>query len=193
MNIYVPGIGSDISSSAKVLCRFIPCRMTFNDIELRSYTGSTPESIVADFWRQCDDRDRRYRESPEGQLAVQRQLADIDTAQRTVDALMVELDSVDLTVAADALEWLERYAGPADRIGVRTDPARIVTAFESAGWVRNDCVGHPEVASDSHIYARWLIGQALDGIAFLGAPHQVFHYFLARWRTLANQPQGVSQ
>lgn len=182
MNFYDPMVGSDISSAAKVLCRFIPCRMEFNGIRLRSRTGSTPASIVADFHREWHERARQYRESSEGQADALRISEEIAAAQQVVDALIAELRDVELTTATDALRWLERFRDPAGRVGVEKDVARIIDAFEAAGWVRNDCVGHPEVGTNSSIFARWLVGQAMDGIAKVGTPRPIFHHFLEQWR-----------
>lgn len=185
MNIYEPMCGDSLSSAVRVLCRFIPCRMEFNGIELRSRTGSTPNTLMADFERQWQERARQYSESPEGIAAAQRDLEEIAAAQEAVDALTAELGAMDLTTASDALRWLERFQDPADRVGVRKDTARIIAAFESAGWARNDCVGHPDVASDSGVFARWLVGQALATIERWGAPHPTFHHFIEQWRKMA--------
>lgn len=49
-----------------------------------------------------------------------------------------------------------------DHSGLGYNKQVLADALESAGYKQNDCVGDPEVKSSQRIFARWLVGQAID-------------------------------
>ena len=62
---------------------------------------------------------------------------------------------------AAIIEWLVRYAS-ADAIHVPDFKERdVVSQLKDAGYERDVHIGDPKVESDHHVFASWLIGQAI--------------------------------
>lgn len=53
----------------------------------------------------------------------------------------------------------------------------VIANIEYMGYVRNECCGDPAVKTDYNVFAKWLVGQYLDGLYHYGVPHQVAEKF----------------
>lgn len=96
--------------------------------------------------------------------------------------LMRELQTVDLRDVAKALDWMVRAEDPLGHGHTKADRALIVSTFEASGYRAGENVGPAFREDDRDNVARYIIGQAMDGIARMGAPHQIIHLFAERWR-----------
>lgn len=184
MNIHIPDTKKGFRHAAEVLCRFTPCRMTYNEITLYSRTGSTPSQILADYNRGLQAHADAYAASAEGVAVANKRRAEIDKRQAVVNELVARLPSLTLSNPTEALGWLEEFRIAANDVAVKPDLDAIFSAFNEAGWVENDCTRHPDVETDPVIFARWLVGWALAGIRLVGVPHPSLRDFYEQWKEM---------
>lgn len=187
MQTYDPQCGMTIGEAVRVLVSMAPATMTFNDTVVTAMPGMTQDQVL-DAWRA---EESRLFALPENVAARARAEAEYEerraVAQSVIDRLVADLATLDLSDMHAAVRWLVAMQPRADLIGVKYDRAAVVRAFEGAGYVRGECtrrehedeiMWRDRVGREGAI--RWLIGQALDGIATVGAPHQVIHSFAER-------------
>jgi hypothetical protein len=174
-------IGEHVNRTAQRMIAAAPSKCTFNGIELVADTGTTVGDIEADYNRQFDERAEAWAASSEGQAAAERAQWQRVERQALMNELMTELRTLDVRDVAKALDWMVRAQDPLDSSAV-ADRALILSTYEAAGYSANDNIGPAFVESDRENFARYIIGQAMDGIACVGAPHPVVHGFVERWR-----------
>lgn len=159
----------------------------FNDIELSVPAGTDNNEAIAiklveQYKRKMDDAREAYRTSPEGVAAAARDAEDIRQKQATIDGLMRDLDTLDFTDVEAVLKWCVDFQDPSDRIGTQRDSARILQVFADNGYVPGMNVGKAFDGNSMDNFAKYLVGQALDGVRSIGAVHQVIHSFYDEWR-----------
>jgi len=154
----------------------------FNGIDVSAKAGATAGDVVADWERQSDARREAYRKSPEGIAAAQR----ADDARRTArsqhDWLMAELPALNWSSDVAILDWLCAMQGPSDHAGVIIRRGTIIAAFAKRGYVPGMDTGKDYDANSRYSGFRYLVGQALDGLANGPAIHPIIHKFAAEWK-----------
>ena len=178
--------GSHIDDAARELIEAAkngePAEGEFNGVKLVAGRNSTVEAIVARYHEGLEAQSKAYRESPEGIAATAKEATRKRNLQEQADALMVELQTLDMNSDVAVLDWLDRFQDPSDHTGVRTDAAAVVKAFEEAGYVAGANCGPAFDENDRGNYARYLVGQAISNLKYIGAIHQVFGSFHERWK-----------
>lgn len=159
-----------LGESKRVKCRF-------NDIVLIADRDSTVDSIVADYQEKCEERARRYRESPEGKAAVAAAEAKRAALQQTADRLMGELPHLNFNDAEAVLSWLCDMEEPRDHSGVKVDYPRMLHEFCRHGWEPDACVGPEFDENDKWNFAAWIVGQAIKAVYVPMTRH-----FTEQWR-----------
>ena len=141
----------------------------FNGVEMTACPTSTAGEIVENWSRDMDAS------------AVARE-AEIARLQEVHNHAMQDLISLDWSDDVAVLDWVCRIQDATDHIGVVVRGAEIVGAFASHGFdVGANCGAEfrPDVRDNVH---RYIVGQALDNLAHVGAIHGVIHKFSANWK-----------
>lgn len=183
-------LGEHISRAALRMVALAPSRCTFNGIELVADVHTTVGDIEAEYDRQFDDRAAAWDASSEGQAAAERDRWQRVERQALMNDLMTELRTLDMRDVAKALGWMARAQDPLDSSAV-ADRALILSTYDGAGYRANENVGPEFVDSDRENVARYIIGQAMDGIAHVGAPHQVLPTFVEQWRERFDEKEAA--
>lgn len=181
------GAGCHINSAAQMLidaCQTAEkAQGTFNDITLTADKDSTVTGIVAYFHSEMERRAEEYRNSPEGKAAAREQEERRKQKQLKHDELMRQLPNLDFNSDVAILDWLCEFQDPSDYIGVAKQQKVVLSTFAENGYFPNVNCGNDFNAEDRDNFARWLIGQALDGLqGEVGAIHQVIHKFTDDWK-----------
>lgn len=154
----------------------------FNEVELVVAPGATQAAVKAEWHAELQRRSDAYRASPEGRAAAAKRVADVAAQQRDTDALIEEMRS---TLNAEdipgLIRWFDKLTDAADDVGVRSPSSEILTWFADRGYEPGVNTGSEYRPDDRENTARYLIGQALDGVRTCGVPHPIFHKFAAEW------------
>jgi hypothetical protein len=154
---------------------------TFNGTLAYAEPGENAETVAWRWQRDFDAACKAYRNSPEGKKAAAEQQSrgakNLQEALKLVSASR----SVDFSDTATTLEFLERCVDPLGwTCTVHLCPI-IYRRLERFGWIRNECVGDPAVKTDRGVFARWLAGQAMDGLGRCMGIHDSYHMFYQQW------------
>jgi hypothetical protein len=147
-----------------------------------------PEELVEVWDARLADEAERYRNSPQGRRAAREDADRARIARAETAAAFVALPAVDAADIDAVMEWMIRYARSADHVdsGARFVAPAVLAWFAQHGYVINANVGDAFDGTDRDNVARYLIGQALDGIAVVGSPHPMFVDWAERF--LAGEP-----
>lgn len=188
MNTYEPMAGEDVSTTAERMIALAKetkgsVRAKFNNIELTATEDSTTEDIVSDFQTKIAEAAKTYRKSPEGQRAARESEERKQEAQRKADALMKQLPNLDFSNQEAVLNWICEFQDPSNYIGVTKDQGAVLKIFAEHGYQPGVNTGEAFNGEDSDNFARYIIGQALNGLrSDVGAIHQVVHKFTDDWK-----------
>lgn len=178
--------GTHISEAARRLAVMAEnlgeARCMFNDIELTAKRGDTPEQIAAAYDKECAERGARWRSSPEGKAAAAASAAEIADLQARGEALIAGLPDLDFNDQPAVVDWLSALQPCTDRLGVNLDGGLVVNTFSRHGLTPGMCCGALFDENNGDIYFKWLVGQALDGLAHGRPIHGMFHSFADQWR-----------
>lgn len=173
--------GTDIEHAAQILCAHAPARFNFNGIEVKArYATTRPADLVIAWRRKMDARAVQW--SPERTARERRDAEEVKAAQAATDALLAALPSLDWSDHAAPIGWLCAFSVSADRVGVRFDAASVMSIFTANGYAVNVYCGEAFDPASRDIYARWLVGQGLSGIADGYAPHGMVREWADGWR-----------
>lgn len=188
MNTYEPMAGENVSTTAERMIALAKetkgsVRTKFNDIELTATEKSTAEDIVSNFQTKITEASETYRKSPEGQRAARESEERKDEAQRRADALMEQLPNLDFNNQEAVLNWICDFQDPSGHIGIVNNQGEVLKIFAEHGYQPGVNTGEAFNGEDRDKFARWVVGQALDGLrGDVGAIHQVVHKFTDDWK-----------
>ena len=156
----------------------------FNDVRCEASPGESADAVV-ERWHSENERRAALPENIAKWAAMEARMeAERVAAQAKMDSLMARLRSEEILDPQSAIVWLCQMQPHADHVGVTYDRALVESTFLAAGYGRGVLCRLDN--EETHQWAArvgwrgqalWLIGQALDGIATMGAPHQVIHSF----------------
>lgn len=177
--------GEHISTAAERLCAAAAehgeALMKFNDVTLIARSGDSPDDVVRDFEKQCDERHIAWINSPEGRAFAARRDAEIAALQERHDCLMRDLAALDFQDDVAVLDWLCAMQEPSDRTGVMVDSAGIIAAFSRHGFGPGVNTGDDYRADDRDNSFRYIVGQALSTLQAC-AIHGIVRDFAKRWK-----------
>jgi len=188
MRTYEPMTGETIAVTAEKMVSFAggtgdAVVANFNDVELTVNPDDDPQAIVDYYNDELGRRAEAYRNSPEGKRAAAEAEERKQQLQRQMDEAMNELDSLDFSDLNAVIAWLGKACDPSDHIGGVVPHEQIVDTFRENGYVPNANCGTDFNGEDEENFARWLIGQALEGLKTeIHAIRQIFHKFADDWR-----------
>ena len=159
-----------------------PVQADFNGIPLHVDPGATAVEVEQRWDAESRARGERYRNSPEGRAAAAKRAAEVAQRQRDADGLTVEMHkTLNPEDVPAVLRWLMRYEETAGDVDVKKDRLEVLDWFLSHGFEVGVNVGPAFDANDRENVARYIIGQALDGIQSMGCPHPVVSKFANEW------------
>lgn len=161
---------------------FAVVETTFNGVRLVATPLSTAGEICRHYDDECARQAIKWRESPEGKAAAERDRAEVARLQARCDRMLRQLTSLDFADPSAVLDWVCRFRVPSDRIGVRFPRELILSTFARHGYQAGVNVGDAFDPEDGTNVARYIVGQALDGLEKVGAIHPVVHRFAGDWR-----------
>ena len=173
----------DYAKRVALLARSSDVAVKFNDIEFTIPQGEHDSTeIIKVYEKISDDKYRQYLDSPEGKAAAESDARDIEEKQKQIDELTQQLDTLDFSDVRKVLDWCVAFQEPSDRVGTQRDKSLILEKFADHGYIPNMNTGKEYKANDKENSAKYIIGQALGGIEYIGAIHQVIHKFADEWK-----------
>ena len=183
--------GTHVSEAAKLVAANAPARCEFNGIEIVARGGESTEQLVATWEAERADRAAAWEASDEGRAYRAQEAKQRWDAQLSVNAALRILPTIDWSDYAQPITWLCEVQSSMDRAGVTFARSAVTEVFRSHGYEPGVFCGEAFDGTSRDIFARWLIGQALDGIERVGAPHSMIRRFAEDWR--ARFPEGSAQ
>lgn len=167
----------------------------FNGIALRASSAEsvTAEDLVNFYSQESERRSEEYRKSPEGIKAAEEAEGRKNALQEKADQLVTQLDSLDFSNLEAVIDWIVNFQDASDHIGVSFDRKAVIDTFRSHGFDVGVNTGEDFNGEDAENTAKWLVGQALDGINSVGAIHQVVHKFAGDWKKKFGQQTQAEQ
>lgn len=107
---------------------------------------------------------------------------EIKEAQRLVEKLTAELDTLNFSDNSKVLDWCLKMQDPSDRRGVKAPREEIIKKFAEHGIVPGMYVGRKDLINNEDAYAKFIIGQAISGIQKDGSVSQVIYGAVDRWK-----------
>ncbi len=192
MIVYEPPIGIHISSAAIEMVQLANKHQTkvtavFNGIELSTDPDfdvlRAAQEIVEDYKLKNKLRIEEYDNSPEGKAKIIELEIQKQQNQKTVNAAVAELETLDFSDIAAVVDWFDKVTDPMDFRGVKVPSAKIVRIFKINGYLPCVNTGNNYNDEDKENFARYIIGQALLGLKSpIGRIHPVFKSFAKKWR-----------
>lgn len=182
-------LGEEISKFARRLIEHamenaVDTEGDFNGITLSAGKDgkATERDLVGYYHNESKRRAEEYRNSPEGQQAAKEAEHRLASMQWTADLMVGKLDQLDFSDFEAVIDWCTEFQTASDHVGVSYDRDTVVRAFVDHGYMVNANVGDDFDGENEENFAKYLVGQALDGIQTVGAPHQVLHHFAEQWK-----------
>jgi hypothetical protein len=163
---------------------------TFNGVRLVAYPGSSVGDICQHYDDECSRSAAERRLSPEGRASAERDRAELARMQARCDCLIGRLPSLDFASLSAVLDWIGAFQPASNRTGVNFSREDVVSTFARHGYYANMNVDEefdPEGASN---VAHYIVGQAMDHLATVGAIHQMIPVFADDWRAKFLRGEG---
>lgn len=135
----------------------------FNGVNLKVNKDSSVE-MVAKWWDDELERQRQeYLASKEYKDMCSARESKRALDQAKIDEMVERLEKIRMS-EDDLVAWVGKFADINDNIGLNIHSRTVVKALTDAGYRRNECVGFEEVKTVKTVFAKWLIGQAIDNL-----------------------------
>ena len=155
----------------------------FNGIIVKVTKDSIAESIVADFHAQLNEQIRQYENSPEGKKDKEDEEKELKRMQSIADESMKELPNLNFKNNLEILNWLCKIQDATGTIAVVINKKEIISLFNKNGFKRNANTGKKFKENDEDNFAKYIVGQALDGLQCeVGAIHNMVVKFTNDWK-----------
>lgn len=141
-------------------------RFNGTNVEIPDVTSPDAAKLLEEaILEELDVQRAEYLASPEYKAKQLKEQQEIDEAVALGLALEDELNKGPFESKQAAVEWIRRYCGPFDRVGVNTrlNVGGVLDMFELFGYVRGIYVGlAPEAYKNEDTRLTWLIGQFME-------------------------------
>lgn len=154
---------------------------SFNDIEVTVDASSNAIDIVNKFMDDINERHKAWLNSVDGIRALCAAEERRRNLQHRCDVLLAKLDTLDFSDDASILSWLCELAD-CDHFDVDSKSREVLAKFKHEGYHADVNCGEHFNGEDRENFMRYIVGQALSGIAAVGSPHGVIHKFVEEWR-----------
>lgn len=177
---HIEEVISDMINESKAKNTVVYC--FFNGVRTEVFCNSDKSLVLKEYHDELNRRHEEYRKTPEYAAQVQKDKEKVSSLEDIRDELMIKLQSLDMTNLSDVLDWFCAMQDPSDHINVSIDKELIISTFENAGFKRNENTGKEFKEDDNENYARYIIGQCLDGLYSVGAIHYMAVVFTGKWK-----------
>lgn len=189
MREYDPTPGETIQVAAATLCVLAPAKMTFNGIVVEALLGDDPGAVVKKYHRSMELADEAYRNTPAGKAAIKREEEASQQCRKNKEALLVKLKAGIGTGLHERLAWMAQLEATTNGLN-RQESEMVLADYEAAGFRIGEGVGTKPESFTYTTLCRWIIGQCMDGIKFIGAPHSVVHHFVSMAENMRRKEGG---
>jgi hypothetical protein len=157
----------------------------FNGVNLIANQNSTVDWLIATFEEQMSLAHNKYINSDAYKVLETERLLELIENQLKAKLLMEEFQSLDFSDYTRLLNWLSEIQPLSDLIGVLSDENKniIISTFEQNGYLPSVNTGENFKEDDEDNVARYLIGQALDNLIYVGAIHHILQDFIIQWKS----------
>lgn len=135
----------------------------FNGVEMMVTKNNTNDELIREFHNKVAIKQEKYLNSTQYKIDTKQRVDKVQKLQTHIDKLLSELKSLTVN-KSNIIKWIGEFAAINDDVDLIYDKNEIVSFLKEAGYKRNDEVGNAAVHTNSTIYAKWLIGQAIDNL-----------------------------
>lgn len=110
-------------------------------------------------------------------------IPDKQALQKKHDELMSGLPHLDFGNDVAVLDWLSAFTESGGDMRVEKQLKKVLVMFAVNGFIPNCNLGKDFDENDRDNHARYIIGQALDGLSSeVGAPPEMIPHLIERWK-----------
>lgn len=149
-----------------------PVQFIFNGVTVVVDTMDIAAERAAFYQKESQRRHEEYKKSPEYLALQDRRGAQLRSTQACIDTMLTTLPTVTWSEGT-LMRWLGEFASINDYIGLNFSKQVIGHVISCDGWLVNDCLHHHDVKHSRSVYARWVVGQALDMLHIDMPIHQI--------------------
>ena len=179
-------VGSHIKESITMLVHEAnihgKCSIEFNGIELIGKRGDSTDDLMQQWQTLSEERHQAYINSPEYAKQQKENRLEIDKLELKTEYLTRNMLFLDFTDMEAVLDWICEIQEASDRIGVKIPVENIVSHFESKGFYPNVNLDRDFIENNPENVARYIVGQALDGLQSVGSIHHMVKKFVREWK-----------
>jgi hypothetical protein len=140
------------------------------------------DDLVEYYHKESERIADEYRNSPEGIREAQENEKQRDHMQKTTNQLIKNLDNLNFLDYEAVLDWICDFQRASDYIGVFFDRSQVISTFEDHGFFIGVNTENDFNGDDAENFAKYLVGQALDGINTIGTPDPLVHQITNKWK-----------
>ena len=154
-------------------------RGEFNNVAFEVTPGSDENAVMQVYEENLKTHLEAWEASPEvkamkAQLAKERKAKEAKSGE-----LLAGLDTLDFNDLERVLDWIAAFQEVSD---VAYDNDKVLHLFQQHGFDPDVNVGADFDEKDPQNYAKYIVGQALQGVRDGGPIHQVAHGFVSKWK-----------
>lgn len=161
----------------------------FNGVLFGVTEFSTEEALLSFFDAEMTRKRKEYEESAEYKQRQRERIEQLNVLSVKTSMLMDELRILDFSDYKNVLKWVKKFQPYSNDSGLAVPKEEILHLFATNGYEINVNTYAQFNSDDEENHARWIIGQALDGIEKVGAMHPMVVTFTERWENKFLQVQ----
>ena len=155
---------------------------TFNGTSLIVTKDSTVESILKDYNDQLEIAHQKYINSDEYKERQIQEKIELTRLNKESENLMNVFNTLDFNDYKQVLFWLCKIQPYSDRIGVNVPKDKIFNKLLINGYKVNVNCEEDFNEEDPENFARYIIGQCMNGLDRIGAIHYMAVRFTEDWK-----------
>ena len=159
----------------------VEVRCKFNGATMKCGKGSTLKSIIRHWHRELNAQTKAYRNSPMGKAQDKEDAIEIAYLKAKRQRLMLEFKTLNFNDYTEVLDWLLKIQDISDDTRVGVPVKQILSVLRKHDYKANVNCDADFNEEDRENYARYIIGQAIDGLKKIGAIHGLVHKFTKEW------------
>lgn len=154
----------------------------FNGVKFYVTKDATQASLLQYFDETMDSQREAYKNSDEYKKKQKEEEKELLYLNRQANTLVSELQTLDFSDYQKVLFWVNQFQPYSNRTGVNSFSDTVLKTFAAHGYEINAYTGEAFDENNPEKYARYIIGQALDGISLIGAMHPLVESFTTKWK-----------
>ena len=178
----IEGVIAGLKIAEKAGNRGCIARIDFNGVMLLMSAKSVVKEVVEYYHYQLKLEWQAYVNSPEYKWRKQLEEAQIERLMSELEVIMAQLEYMDLSNIDHVLSWLNEIQPYSDDSRLKVPAKHIAKVLRSHGYLRDVNCNENFKEDNKENVARYLVGQALDGLEYRGAIHSMYCYFYPEWQ-----------